>query len=91
MEVATPPPLPAPWQHAYDAQGAQVFTHGETGAASYLHPVMLARQQAEGRTGKELVVVMRGHDGDLYGVDYSCLPQGRIVWRGQEGKAEDGR
>lgn len=76
------PDLPTPWSFSYNKIGAQIFYNNETKQSSYLNPITLKELQAEGKEGRDLVVVMHAQGGEMYGVDYGFPPEGKIRWQG---------
>src|SRR3954471_21156453 len=72
--------LPLPWIRYYNEEGSQLFYNRDTKLISYLNPTILKEVQAEGKTGRDAVVQMKTKTGEVYGVDYGCPPEGKIVY-----------
>lgn len=72
--------LPEPWIRYYNDEGAQLFYNRDSKLISYLNPITLKEVQAEGKTGRDAVTQMKAKTGEIYGVDYSCVPEGKIVY-----------
>jgi hypothetical protein len=81
IRAPSEPGLSPPWELRYNKLGAQIFYNRATKQYSYLHPVILKQLQAEGKTGRDLVITMYAKTGERYGVDYGFPPEGKIRWQ----------
>lgn len=83
--------LPEPWIRYYNEEGAQLFYNRDSKLTTHLNPTILKEVQAEGKTGRDAVVQMKAKTGEIYGVDYGCVPEGKIVYMPMELKKEGAR
>lgn len=72
--------LPESWIRYYNEEGAQLFYNRDSQLISYLNPTTLKQVQADGKTGRDAVIQMKAKTGEIYGVDYSCVPEWKIVY-----------
>ncbi len=72
--------LSEPYIRYHNEEGAQLFYNRGSKSVSYLNPTTLKEVQSDGKTGRDEVIQMKTKTGEIYGVDYGCTPEGRIVY-----------